>query len=185
MHELAHKRKYTQAAIIGLICLLFAITIINFWQQAKIYTNQIIAQDVAVLSTVFNKIHHDCSIVDFHYQQQNYIDFLNVISFEGSEIGTMQVKYPQHWNGPYMRENPTIQGKYYQVVKTNKGFYIVPGNGVQLNNHKVIGKDILLDVHADIEGMMQDKGMFNYNGQPLAAPLPLIAQTIVLDNTEY
>ncbi len=182
MHGVTIKQKYTQVAIVGLIFILCAITVINFWQQAKVYTNQIIAEDITVLSTVFNSIHHDCIIIDFQYQQQNYIDFLNVISFEGSEIGTMHLKYPHHWKGPYMRENPTIQGKYYQIVKTNMGFYIVPGNGVQLNNGKIIGKDILLDGKANINAMIQDKGILNFNGQPLAAYLDLSAKSLILND---
>lgn len=164
---LAIKQTYIQCGIIVILVLLFCVTLMTFWYQAKIYTEVIISEDVEILAGIFKKIDEDCGISDFRYQQQNYVDFLNVISFEGSELGTMNLHYPEKWKGPYLRENPTVQGKYYQIVSTNKGYFIVPGDGVRLKNGKIIGKDIIFDKNSDIEIMLDDPQFLMFQGKKL------------------
>ncbi len=165
------KQRFFHLSIILLLLFLFGITILTLWYQSKIYTELIIADDVASLAQILEKIDKDCTIDSFDYQQQNYVDFLNVITFEGSEVGTINLKYPGKWKGPYLRDNPTVQGKHYQVVQTQKGYYLAPGNGVKLQNGKVIGKDISLDKNANIDAMIEENGLLSFNGKPLAVKL--------------
>lgn len=169
--RLALKQSCMQMGIVILLIFLFCMSLVTFWYQAKIYTDVIIAEDVVVLADIFKKINEECGIIDFRYEKQNYVDFLNVISFEGSEIGTMNLHSPEKWKGPYLRENPTVQGKYYQVVHTDKGYFIVPGDGVKLKNGKVIGKDIIFDKNADIEKMMEDPQKLLFQDKKLAAQI--------------
>lgn len=145
----------------------------TFWYQSKISTELIIADDVAALSMILQQIDKTCTITHFRYEQQNYIDFLSVVLFEGSEVGTMNLKYPDRWEGPYLLENPTVQGKHYQVVHTHQGYFVMPGNGVKLKNGKVIGKDIIVDVTTNIEKMIQKGGELYFKGRALASFIPL------------
>lgn len=172
MHKL-FKQQCMQISITILFAVLFCVSLMMFWYQSKIYTEFIIADDVAALSEILQKIDEKCEIIHFRYEQQNYIDFLNVILFEGSEISTLNLKHPERWEGPYLIENPTVQGKHYQVISTHQGHFVAPGNGVKLKNGKVIGKDIVFDSSSDIEKMVQKDGALYFKGRGLVAPLPL------------
>jgi len=133
-----------------------------------------IAADIAELRSVFKRIHKTCKILSFDYQK-NPINFLNVRTFAGSEVGSINLVYPKKWEGPYLQDNPTMQGKEYMVVHTNDGYFITPGEGVRLPSGKIIGKDVLLGEDADIPAMMGDKDIFLYE-EPLEEPRLLAAR---------
>ncbi len=84
---------------------------------------------------------------------------------------------PEKWEGPYLNRNLVFEGKEYQVVRTNKGYFITPGEGVTLPNGTTIGKDIVLNETSDIAAMSQDKQPLNYNHQALAVPIQVGAQS--------
>lgn len=151
---------------------LFGIAVFNLIYRTKTIGNEIISHDVRQLVQIFKKIDHDCNIAGFDYQKNN-IDYLNVGSFEGSEIGSLDLKYPSNWKGPYVKDNPTIQNKAYQVVQTRFGHFIVPGDGVKLSDGKIIGKDIVLNEKADVERMTAKGGPLNQGGASLAAKLEI------------
>lgn len=163
--------------------MLFMISCITFWYQSTIVTDQHIVNDIAILGSIFKKINEACEIVDFKFQQNNAIDYLQVIAFEGSELGSMALKHPKKWKGPYLRDNLTAQGKFYQIVKTNDGYFIVPGDGVILHNGKTVGKDIKFDLNANIPALIKDPEMLQFQGKPLAAKLEIGLQkpTIPVD----
>ncbi|MBI2774577.1 hypothetical protein HYX58_01080 [Candidatus Dependentiae bacterium] len=169
-----HKKHIAIASIVivAALMLLVLISSITTWYQTESATDIVIVNHISQLSAVFKKINDTAGIMDFDHQK-NYIDFLNVKSFSGSEVGSMNLAYPNKWEGPYLKENPTVQEQNYQVVRTKKGFFIIPGDGVKLSNGKIIGKDILIDESADIPAMMADEKMLNFNGKALAAPVPM------------
>ena len=154
----------------GLFLTLFFIAVGTFWYQGQRRSDVLIADNVIKLAKIFNQIHNTCKIIDFEHQK-NFIDFLNVKSFAGSEVGPMNLTYPKKWQGPYLLDNPTVQEKYYQVVRTKQGHFIVPGPGVKLFNGKVIGTDIILDENSDIKTMVQDEQFLNFRGRPLAVQI--------------
>jgi len=127
-------------------------------------------QDVRALEEIFNRIDATCHITDFTSAKQD-INFLNVKSFAGSEIGSMNVAHPQGWQGPYVEHNPTVQGHEYQIVKGSQGYFIVPGDGVKLPGGKVMGKDLILDTAADIAALI--KTDLQFHDEPLARPVPM------------
>lgn len=131
-----------------------------------------IVQDLTTLATVFKKIDNECTIIGIKHQR-DYIDFLNVISFVGSEIGPINLAYPDKWKGPYLKENPTIQGKLYQIIHTHQGYFIAPGDGVTLSNGKTVGKDILFDENADLKNLSCQAGALSFEGKPLVVALPV------------
>lgn len=163
-------RKYAFALFtVALFALLFLISVVYLLKQARVFSDQLIVQDVVRLADVFKSIDEHCKIVSFDYQKNN-IDFLNVEKFSGSEIGSMNLMLPDRWKGPYMN-NPAVQGRVYQVVRTRKGYFIVPGDGVRLSSGKIIGKDIVLNEAADISALSTSGNVLTYQDKPLAYPL--------------
>lgn len=134
----------------------------------RVDSDELIAQKVVQLAEILERIEEQCNIIDFD-RQKTPIDFLNVVKFVGSEVGGMNLAYPENWTGPYLNDNPTIQDKEFQVVRTKQGYFVTPGDGVVLSNGKVVGKDIVLDENADILKLMADPKGLNFNGKPLAA----------------
>ena len=169
---------YIIPVLAGLFLLLLGtITVFNAWYQYRSNMSAIMASEIQQLATIFEKINNTAGIINFDYQK-NWINFLTIKKggFVGSEVGTLNLMYPDKWEGPYLlegkKDNPTIQEKEYQIVRTKDGYFIVPGEGVRLSNGKVIGKDIILDEQADIEKMMLDEQALRYQGKKLAARVP-------------
>jgi len=166
-------KKYGLPAVIALLfVVIFGMTFIDTLHRAKDDEGMIIAHDVAQLRDIFHKIHKDCVIIDFD-AQKNPINFLNVEKFSGSEVGPMNLAHPEKWQGPYMKDNPTMYHIAYQVVSTKNGYFVTPGDGVKLPNKKVVGTDIVLDKKADIAAMIMDPQVLLYKDKPLAARLEL------------
>ena len=149
---------------------LLGISVFNLIYRTREIKDEIISSDIARLSKIFEKINKDCEILGFDYPKNN-INFLNVAKFSGSEIGSMNLAYPSQWKGPYLKDNLEIQQKVYQVVKTNYGYFIVPGQGVILSDKKIIGEDIIFDKRTDIEKLTAKGGVLYNYGRPLAKKL--------------
>lgn len=167
------KNGFSYTLITGVLFLvLVGILGVNFYYRSRWYTVGVVTQDLKVLQDIFKRIDESCTIMSFD-APITPINYLNVRSFEGSEIGAMNLVYPSRWEGPYIKDNPTIQGIEYQIVRTNKGYFITPGNGVTLPTGKEMGKDIVLTEASDIAKMTTEEGVLSYNGESLAALLPL------------
>ena len=159
--------------IVGLGILLFVgMTFFNTLYRSKDDAGMMIVQEIEQLRDIFHRIHNTCVIIDFD-DQKNSINFLNVEKFTGSEVGPMNLVHPEKWEGPYLKDNPTLYHIAYQVVSTKKGYFVTPGDGVTLPNNKIIGKDIILDQKADIDAMMLNPQALSYKNRPLAARLNL------------
>lgn len=167
-------RQYWIQLTSGFFIVLFLLAFFSLWRDKERAPELIMQEHIQQLHAAFVDIENTAGIIDFEHGQ-NYIDFLNVISFEGSELGSMNLKDPSAWNGPYFHDNPTIQEKMYQIVHTKKGYFITPGPGVKLANGKKIGKDIILNYDADIPAMMTNPDLLAFEGKALAAPLELKA----------
>ncbi len=160
------------AFVAGIIAALLLLTFWQLYYQARQEKDAIIADTVVELAQIFKQIDAKCKIIGFNYDK-TIIDFLNVGQFSGSEVGSMNLAYPQKWQGPYLKENPHVQNKFYQIVRTAYGYFIVPGDGVRLGNGKVIGKDLIFTKKTNIRAMMQDPQALldKDTGRALAAEL--------------
>lgn len=165
--------------ILAIIFFLFlsVISIYKMFYDVKISSDIVAVKDIQDLAEIIDKINKDCKILDFERKKIS-INFLTVKSFVSSEIGSISLMYPKNWKGPYVQDNPEIQGKEYQIVKTKKGYFIVPGDGVKLSSGKVIGKDIILDENTDVAKMIKDGGVLNFDGKPLALPVNIGSKNI-------
>lgn len=175
-----HKKNYLIPILVGTFFILLFVTIsMRYVAQARKLDDKIIAQNIEKLATIFKDIHKCCTIIGFAHQK-NSIDFLNVISFKGNRLGSMELLYPSKWQGPYLEQPLVSNGKEYQVVFTTKGYFILPGDGVKLANGKVIGKDIEINKNTDIAALMRDPEALLSQGKPLAAALDKIGFTSVI-----
>lgn len=148
------------------------IALISTFVTTKGYTAELIRRDVKNLVQTLQKIDDQCNINGFS-AQQNPINFLNVRTFEGSEVCGMNLVHPDKWQGPYLKEHPEVQNIRYMVVCTRSGYFVTPGNGVKLPNGKIIGTDIKLDENTDIDALMSNEKGLAFEGKPLAARLEL------------
>lgn len=158
-------------ALFGLFCFLIFSVVDTVYRQ-KTDAAALIKEHIFLLKEALEKVHHDCTILDFD-AQKNPINFLNVAAFSGSQVGPMNLMHPEKWQGPYVKDNPTLYHIAYQVVVTNKGYFITPGDGVVLPNKKTIGKEIILDSDADIAHLMTDSQALLYRDTALAVPLDI------------
>lgn len=145
---------------------------VNFYYRSRWYSASVITEDLKTLQDIFKRIDESCTIMSFD-APISPINYLTVRSFESSEIGAMNLAYSSNWQGPYLEDNLTVQGIDYQIVRTKKGHFITPGNGVMLPTGKELGKDIVLKSDSDITLMAAEEGVLMYNGKPLAVPMPL------------
>jgi hypothetical protein len=152
--------------------LLVGITIFSVRSGAKQFSGEAMVSDIALLAQLFEQIDEDCTILSFD-TVKNTINFLTVGTFAGSEVGSMNLAHPEKWRGPYLKDNSAIQGIEYQIVRTDAGYFIVPGDGVTLPDGKTMGKDLQLDEKTDISALIGESGPLSFKGTPLAAKLTL------------
>jgi hypothetical protein len=183
------QKKYLFPLFGGLLFIVFFVIIsMRYVAQARKLDDETIAENITALSSIFKNIHESCVIVDFVHDK-NYIDFLNVITFEGNRVGSMDLEYPAKWKGPYVHQPLVSSGKEYQVVRTNKGYFVIPGDGVTLSNGKTIGKDIIITTKTDIAALAREPDALLSQNRPLAARIDtasdrqIIMQETFLDNT--
>lgn len=170
--------------IVVILLVIFGVfAVITLWQSSQINSDESIHQDITELKYILEKIQADCYIYNFEHEK-NCIDFLNVIKFSGKTVGSMELGFPQHWQGPYLKTNPRIQNKLYVVLKNKQGYFIVPGDGVRLTNGKVIGKDLILDRNSDMYKLMQDLDGLKSEAGVLAAEIK-IGSEFVQNMTQY
>ena len=148
---------------------LCAVALYRYYQTAQVVGDQMIVDHVEQLATIFKNIDETCKIIGFEHEK-NYVDFLTVRSFVGSEVGAMNLAHADKWAGPYVQDNPTIYEKQYLVVDTPKGYYVVPGDGVVLSNGKIVGKDLIFNRDTDFEALLADPaGPLMFEDRPLVA----------------
>ena len=168
--EEKRKSRFSWYAVIGGIIFVAVCTsvILKFLSQARIANDELIAEHVVKLQQIFKQIDDSCKITALR-RPHDHIDYLTVISFAGSVVGPLNLLEPKNWQGPYVEESLTMNGKEYMLLATKTGLYVVPGNGVKLSNGKIIGKTLILSPQSNIEQMMHDPQALLSNNKSLAA----------------
>lgn len=158
-------------AVTGISIALSALIGITLWQlyvEAKRTASRTIREHVAEIAQALSAIDAECGIIEIAHDR-NYIDFLSVGQFSGARVGPLKLKNPEKWRGPYLQTTPLIQEKMYELIRMKDGFAVVPGNGVQLANGKIIGKDIVFDRSGDIDTFLTAETGLEFEGKPLIA----------------
>ncbi|MCK4651391.1 hypothetical protein KAT08_04420 [Candidatus Babeliales bacterium] len=163
-------KRYFPVFSVTLLCLIVIFFVLRIFHKKPYFSASIIASDIKIIVQVIEKIDFDCSILSLEHIK-NYVDFLNVKEFEGSEIGPLNLAYPKNWKGPYLGDNPEFQGILYQLVKIKDGIFVLPGDGVKLPTGFVVGKDFKISANLELSKMIEIKGKLNYKNIPLAVQI--------------
>ena len=155
------------ASFLTILMVIFVFRV--FSDRTQILTT-VIRDDLASIVEILAQIDKECNILDIR-EAGAVIDFLTVEKFAGSVVGPLNLAHPQHWKGPYLSQNPTIQQKFYEIVRARDGYFIVPGQGASLPNALVMGKDIVIDSNVAVEPMLKEGGSLYYKNQAFAAKL--------------
>jgi len=131
---------------------------------------RLIAFEVDRIARILKEIDEHCNILAIR-AEKNPIDFLTVRDFVSSEIGSLNLAYPLQWKGPYLRDNPTIRGRTFEIVKARDGVYVVPGQNVILPNGLIMGLDVVIDLNTNVSGMLGKNGSLTFKGVALAKKL--------------
>jgi len=173
-----HITPYNTVIVIGILLAgLLGFTLYQLYRQSYTARDRVIVDHVAELHRILTQIDGSCEIIAIR-RNHSSIDFLQVAKFAGTEIGPLQLRYPEKWHGPYLEQNPTVQEIPYELVKTRDGFVIAPGTGVMLSNGKIMGKDIVLNETTDIDLYMNEVVGLEFESRPLVMKLSL-AHTVV------
>jgi hypothetical protein len=148
-----------------LLSLLIIFLMRVFSDRSQVLVN-VIRDDLDRIESTLEAIDHDCNILDI-LSSAAQLDFSTVEKFVGSTIGGLNLAHPENWKGPYMDQNPTIQQRFYQIVQAKDGYFVVPGQGVRLPNHLVMGQELKINLHVLVGPMLAKGGRLNYKGQPL------------------
>lgn len=165
-----HFKKYFPIFSTIFLSLLIIFFVLRIFHNKPYFTSSIIRSDLKKIVYVLELIDRDCNVLGIE-NEKNDVNFLNISKFSGSEIGGLNLDHPEKWNGPYVMNNPTFKGRFYQIVKTREGNFVVPGDGVKLPNGLKIGKDFKITYDSSIPKMMEKGKQLNYKGQFLAIPL--------------
>ncbi|MCK4499168.1 hypothetical protein KAU11_01580 [Candidatus Babeliales bacterium] len=132
------------------------------WDQSRI-----IHRNVHKIASILADIDRSCAITEIQ-RTRVPVGFLTIKSFVGSEVGNINLAYPKKWRGPYVRDNPSIDGKIlYEIVKLKEGYCVVPGIGAKLPNGLVVGKDIKLNRRVSIKELIAPGGGLHSRGTSL------------------
>ena len=170
------KRFFKKFFVIFSTVLFVSLVALFVWKNFRsrpYLTAALINKDISRILDSLSKIDRDCSILEIE-NDKNVIDFLSVEKFAGSEVGCLNLAYPNNWKGPYLKRNPVLQGKPYEIVKTKDGIFIVPGDGVYLPNGLTIGKDFKIDKDSSILEMLKRGGNLNFDGKPLTVKIDFV-----------
>ncbi len=167
----AYFKKYFMYVSVTVMTAIVGLYIVSSFYERPYYIAQIMQNDLDTLLTILNKIDNECDIL--HIKNNHVVlDFFTVKNFAGSEIGGINLAYPQNWSGPYMTQNPVLQQCYYELIVAQDGAFVVPGNGATLPNGKIMGKDIVLNTGSTVGQYLDKQGALYWEGSLLARKIP-------------
>jgi hypothetical protein len=147
--------------------LLLLMFLFKTYYNKPYFISNLIKNDLKIINTALKKIDKQCNIIGIK-NDRVILDFFTVKKFVGSEIGGLNLAYPQEWLGPYLDNNPVLQQKFYEIVKVQDGFFIIPGSGIKLPNGVTIDKEFQITSATSIQPMLMPGGNFFFKGVLLA-----------------
>lgn len=123
----------------------------------------LIQSDIKNIHRILLEIDKTCAI-SLVKKNRITLDFLTVVKFIGSEIGGLNLMYPEHWKGPYIKDCPELQLKAYELVRARDGFFIIPGVDTKLPNGFIVGKDFDISEQTLVLPLLKEGGPLFYKG---------------------
>ena len=152
---------------VTLLALLLVTSVFKVFYSKPRFIATVIQKDLNAINKTLETIDQECNILSLA-GKRTILDFFTVKKFYGSVIGGINLAYPKKWHGPYLQTNPTLNQKFYELVKAKDGIFIVPGKGVHLPNGYIVGKDFSITPDTNITQMLAPRGYLAYKGFPLA-----------------
>lgn len=153
-----------------LLVILLGLFLFKVVHYRSYYLSSVIEQDIVRIARILASVDKNCTILSIN-GEHTPVNFLNVKSFVGSNVGGLNLAYPQKWQGPYAEVSPTHQQRFYEIVRTREGLFVVPGQGVTLPTGLIVGRDILIDYETSVKKMLAKGGALNHNGSLLGKQL--------------
>lgn len=123
----------------------------------------LIQSDIKNIHYILSEIDKKCFI---SHVKKNCIplDFFTVVKFVGSEIGGLNLRHPERWQGPYMKDCPEFQLKAYELIRARDGFFIIPGFDTKLPNGFIVGRDFDISEQTFMLPLLKEGGPLFYKG---------------------
>lgn len=150
--------------------LIFVIFLFRFFYSRPRIVAAIIADDVKLITLALEKIDTRCNILSVEGDVSD-VDFLNVKTFSGSQVGPLALAYPKRWEGPYVTVNPTLQDIFYEIVRAADGIFVMPGRGVRLPNGLTVGKEFMVTRQTKVSELIKESGPLRYEDSVFASKL--------------
>jgi len=166
----SHLQKYFVVFSGSILTFLLLVFFYRVFQDRSMVLVSTIHDDLVKIEKILGTIDRDCNILSIR-SSSALIDFLTVEKFSGSMVGCLNLAHPKKWKGPYLRQNPTIQGHLYEIVHTKEGYFLIPGRGTKLPTGVVLGQDIPLTYKTGLSDMLKPGGIMSYKGQSLGIQL--------------
>ena len=160
-------RKYFVVFSSTLLTLMLLVALFKVYYNKPYFTASLINNDIKIVHEALHTIDKKCNILRFN-SRRVILDFFTVRTFDGSVIGGVSLAYPKKWQEPVLHNNPIIQQKFYEVVRAQDGFFVVPGEGVELPTGLVMGKDLVIKRQTQVEPMLKPNGKLFFKGIELA-----------------
>lgn len=162
-----YARKYFTIFSATLLSVIVLFVFFKMYYTKPYFVGSLMHADILQVEKILHDIDTKCEILAIQSNSQP-INFLTIRSFAGSMVGGINLAHPQAWQGPYLEQNPTYQGKFYDIVKAKDGYFIVPGTGVMLPNGAVMGRDVIISTKTSVEELIKPGGYLYYKGIKLA-----------------
>src|SRR3990172_12711866 len=119
-------QKYFVVFSATLLSLLLVVFFFRIFRSRTEVLGAVIIDDLAHIERVLNQVDKECNILSIRTERA-VLDFFTVVKFAGSTVGCLNLAHPKKWKGPYLQQNPSVQGKLYEVVGTKEGYFVIPG----------------------------------------------------------
>ena len=152
----------------GSIILIALITLctMHFVVRAPQWQVSVVQTDLHRIASALRALDTDCYITDMRVG----LHPVSVLTRRSLADGPfyIELKESKNWKGPYLKNSPTLQDKPYQLLKTNKSLFVVPGEGVELPSGLVVGTDIEWHADTDVTALTRSGGSLFYKSGPVA-----------------
>lgn len=198
---MGHRLLIRSSQMIGslIIVALTAICAAHFVMHTPLWHTRLIQGDLNRIAQAVHALDRDCGIKNMRTGRYPLMP-LTQYAWPSGQLHGMSVARPENWRGPYLPKVIALQGKPYELLKTNSSLYVVPGNGVTLPSGAIIGDTFSWCANTDVNALSQSGGILFYQSAPLvrqveygaptpvkvaASTLPTPAQTLSNDLSEF
>lgn len=150
----------------GALVVLISLCTLHFVMRSPQWRVSVVQSDLHRIAKALRALDRDCFICDMRVG----LHPVQILTRTHANQNSMYIrlKNPEKWRGAYLEHVPTLQSKPYQLLKTNKSLFIVPGEGVTLPSGLTIGTDVEWHADTDVASLAAAGGPLFYKSGPVA-----------------